>query len=277
LQLAVAMAPTRGPIWAGSHLKEQPMYEVSPAPRAIERERGQSLPVATRWELYRKQQGRDWSDYLTRDEYDRYLGEFTYIREQLPHQYQAALQARNDFEKVKGLAPLYQRLNIAANEASLSLDRQGNLFLTVQRDSFVKVLSDAGAKAIIDHVGGKLSTWILGANVLGPLGLILDLAQLYRSIQNEKLVGAVGREADKARFRKKLSLIMDIMAADMAKQSRGNPAKVKIALYDLYHQYQAAWYRYQDFLELNRSLDPNRPRWRQAPTMGPAPAGALRR
>ena len=41
LRLAVATAPARGLIWAGSHLKEQPMYEVSPAPRAIERERGQ--------------------------------------------------------------------------------------------------------------------------------------------------------------------------------------------------------------------------------------------
>ena len=243
----------------------------------IERERGQSLPVATRWDLYRKQRGREWMDFLTRQEYEQYLREFTFIQERQPLQYQAALRARNEYEGVKGLAPLYQQLSVAASEASLSLDRQGNLALHVRTESFLKLVSDATAKKILQHVGGRLSTMILGVNVLRPLSLILNLQEVYRSIQNERLVGAVGREADQARFRKQLSLVMDIMAADMAKRSHTNPAQVKILLHDLYHQYQAAWYRYEEFAELNRSLDPNLRQRRLAPTMGPAPAGALRR
>jgi hypothetical protein len=149
--------------------------------------------------------------------------------------------------------------------------------LQVRPENFLTLVSDATAKAILDKVGGRLSTLILGRDVLGPLGLLLDIHQLYKSIQNERLVGAVGRAADEARFARKLSLIMDVMAADVAKRTRDDPARVKIRLRNQYDEFQAAWYRYMDFIQLNRSLDPNRPRSRQAPTMGPAPAGAVRR
>ena len=93
-----------------------------------------SLPVAQRWGMYLSQRGRDWSSFLTRDEYDRYLGEFTFIRKYSAALYQSALKARSDFEQVKGLAPLYQQLYLAALNANLSLDRGGNLVLRVQRE-----------------------------------------------------------------------------------------------------------------------------------------------
>src|SRR5215207_2309416 len=204
------------------------MFETGEAPRRIEAERRQSLPLATRWDLYRQQQGRDWSDFLTRDEYERYLSEFTFIKERMPHMYQPALRARAELERVKHLASRYFRLRDAASSASLSLDRAGNLVLQVRPESFLKLMSDATAKAILDHAGSSLSRLILGKDVLGPLGLLLDIYQLYKGIQNERLVGAVGRDADEARFNKQLSLIMEIMAADTARRTRDNPALVKI-------------------------------------------------
>jgi hypothetical protein len=204
------------------------MFETGEAPRQIETERRQRLPLATRWDLYRRQQGRDWGDFLTREEYERLLGEFTYIKERMPHMYPSALAARAEFERVKRTAPLYFQLRNAAATASLSLDREGNLVLQVPRESLLKLVSDATAKAILDKVGGHLSTLILGKDVLGPLGLLLDVYQLHKGIQNERLVGAVGRAADTARFNKKLSLIMDVVAADTARRNRENPAQVRI-------------------------------------------------
>ena len=92
----------------------------------------------------------------------------------------------------------------------------------------------------MSNAASTVSTLILGKDVLGPLGLLFDMYQLYNRIQNERLVGAVGREADKARFEKKLSLIMDIAATDRAKRTRENPAQVKIRLQSDYRRYQAA-------------------------------------
>jgi hypothetical protein len=247
------------------------MFETGESPRRIAIERAQSLPLATRWDLYRRQQGRDWSYFLTREEYERYLSEFTFIKERMPHMYQWALRARAEFERVKRMAPLYFQLRRAASSASLSLDREGNLVLQVQPESFLKLVSNATAKAILDKIGSHLSTLILGKDVLGPLGLLLDVHQLYNRIQNERLVGAVGRAADEARSKKKLSLIMEVVAADTARRTRENPAQVKMRLHNQYHEFQAAWYRYMEFIELNRSLDPNKPKWRQAPTMSAAP------
>jgi hypothetical protein len=247
------------------------MYLIGQAPHVtpIEEERQQSLPLAERWDLYCAQRGRSWSYFLTKQEYDSYLVQFTFIRDRLPSAYRAALRSRDEYEKLRVFSNRYQRLNTAAFDASLQLDRQGNLALEVRPESFVKIVSDATANAIINEVGGHLATWILGADILGPLGLLLDLSQLYRSIQNEKLVGAVGQEAEQARFRKKLSLIMDIMAADIAKRTRTNPAELKIRLRNLYNQYQAAWYQYSRFVELNRRSDPNQPQQPPGPTVGP--------
>jgi hypothetical protein len=255
------------------------MFETGEAPRPIETGRGQTLPVATRWDLYRRQQGRDWSDFLTKEEYDRYLGEFTFIKERMSQMYQLALQVRSEFDQVKELAPLYFQLNVAASNASLSLDGQGNLVLQVKSESFLKLLSDATAKAILAKAGSRLSTLILGKDVLGPLGLLFDMYQLYNRIQNERLVGAVGQEANKARFQKQLSLIMDIVAADKARRTGENPALVKIRLHEQYHKFQKALNQHMLFVEINRSLDPNKPTWtprRPPQIMYPAPAGAIR-
>lgn len=238
------------------------MFETGQAPGQFEVGQKQTLPVATRWDSYRKQRGREWNDFLTRDEYEQYLTKFTFIKEKWPIAYQWALSARNQFEQVKaqGLFQLYVQLQTAARSASLKLDNNGDLALQVQNESFLKLLSNATAKAILDKVGSRLSVSILGKDVLGPLGLLLDMSQLYNRIQNEKLVGGVGREWDEARSKKTLSLVMDIVAADRARGTGQNQAVIKSRLYDDYQRAQGAYYQYMTWIDINRQLDPNLPR-----------------
>jgi hypothetical protein len=238
----------------------------------VEQAKQMSIELGARWDMYRYQKspGRSWRYFLTDDEYKYYMNQFTFIREKRPEQYANALKALKEYREVEKFFPYYWKLRRAAEDAELALDRKGKLVLSVQRESFLKLLTDATVQAVLDEIGGAVTTFIFGTNIAAIFGLVGQLNQMIQSIINENLLKKKGPAGEEARFKKKLSLFMDVMAQDLAKKYRKDPVKIKLWLWKWYHYFEPIWYRYLEYYHLNQSLAPDFQQ-QQQPTIRPAP------
>jgi hypothetical protein len=240
----------------------------------VEQARQECIAAGLRWEMYRRQPSgsrRPWADFLTRDEYGRFLATFTFTRERAPGRYRDAIAARDAFLAIRPELPLHYRLKDAASSAGLTQTSSG-LALVAERRSLTSVLSNAATQAILDHVGENVSRFIFGANVWGALGIVSQYADLARSLEDERLLTMKGRAGEDARFRRKLSLVLRAVAADRGGPSPSRRADIQIAMWNRYWEIERIIARYSESLDLERSLDPLlRLAPRQPATIGRAP------
>ncbi len=237
------------------------------------------LPPDTRWKMYRNQPktpGRSWRYFLTGEEYKNCSDGFPFIREKRPWLHKDAITARDEYRNVEWFFPYYWKLYRAASDASLSLDRQCNLVIHPKKESFLALLLDEAAKAAVDKIIGDVTEFALGKELAGKIGKFLGvldrvmlLAEIWDCERRRKLVNEQrGKMHDEA-LRRKLSLLMDVMAKELAKKKPGTDrVKWKGWLVHQYLRFEPIRYKYLDYVYMDQSLDPNFP---TQPTIRAAP------
>jgi LAS superfamily LD-carboxypeptidase LdcB len=249
----------------------------SPAPplcdTQLERDRAECIPLDRRWAMYRGQTQRPhrpYSYFLTRSEYERYLNTFSFIKEKMPRRYSEAVQAFEAYRAVWPEMAYHIQLQNAASYAALVLTSSG-VALEVERRSILATLTDIGQQTITDQVAEHLTRFIFGADLWTVFGLALQFADVLKQIEAENLLKMKGAAGEEARFKKKLSLVLDIVAADRARKEGRDRFEVKIRLWNRYWELERIKGRYFEFNALERSLDPFlslAPR--EPPRIGPA-------
>ena len=71
---------------------------------------------------------------------------------------------------------------------------------------------------VLEMGAGGLSELVFTGHVIEVLGLGLTLLDIARSIENERMLGGVGPEADRWRYNKKLEFVFAILAEDLSKR-----------------------------------------------------------
>ena len=253
----------------------------------IEREQLQCINAAERWELYQKGDGSydraraagkfsgpRWKYYIHPQELKQRYGPFPNIRLQRPHLHASAVQVDKEYQKVKFFRSYYFDLNKAASEASLSLDRSERLQIQPERESFVKLLSQAFIDSVTGDVRDRLVKAIIDevvAKYLGVLDILLTLKDIYDRVQAKRLVNEQYSKRRDEAFKRKLSFFMDLKAAALARQYRKDRVSVRNWLslqYWRFDEINREWVKYSYIEEtLSKGLDPDRP---QPPSFRPA-------
>lgn len=196
---------------------------------------------------------------------------FPHIRSKRPHEWSKAIGACNDLDRMSSFKKYYQMISLSAHSSVLGLDRRGNLQLGGVQRSFLSLLSEDIRKKAEDELWGKakdkMLTFTLGKELANIFGWALMLKDIYDKVQNRKLAGGVGREWDRKRFKKKLSMLMDVVAHDLARKKRANPASVKIWLWKKYRKYESILNKCSQYREMERWL---RTGHRRQPEIRPA-------
>lgn len=156
-------------------------------------------------------------------------------------------KACEELKRMSWFASTYYNLRQAARDSELNIDRDGNLTFLNVPSSYLKILSGKTQEDIESHLLDKLK---FDKNVMFkkhflPVVAALGLLNDIRAIESDRqLVGGVGKKWEEKRYRKKLSMYLDIMANDRYKnldpvRSRGTtPGTIKLKLWRIYKRYE---------------------------------------
>jgi outer membrane protein OmpA-like peptidoglycan-associated protein len=149
---------------------------------------------------------------------------FPHISRKRPMEWRNAVQACRERDGMAWFKRYYEPLSMLARSSSLRLDHEGNLQLyKVNKVSFFSLVSSAVRKKIeeqlIGKAEGKALDIVLGKQLANLFGWAQALKEIYDKEQNRKLVGG-GREWEEKRYQKRLSMLMSIVADDLARRQR---------------------------------------------------------
>jgi hypothetical protein len=178
--------------------------------------------------------------------------------------------ACNELNKMSWFKPFYGNLMTAARNATLTVSSDGELSLGVSRKSLASLMSktllDKVEALVMDHVGPGLGkNLVFSQGALAMLEALEVLADLRKREENIRLGSRNDRATQEARFRKKLAMLMAVMASDRSHPVMSrfrNKNAGAIWLWDNY-------WRYDELLDQCHGNQP-----RTQPTIGPAPANA---
>jgi hypothetical protein len=216
-----------------------------------------------------------------------------------PFNYPAAIQAQNDYRKVSGFQPYYNKINSTypqnARKISITLDPHGvgNLVFSMNGKAFIDfVESDELKHKAAEIMAGGLTTagtmvgeeevhLIFKEDVIGMLGLGLTMLDLAQGLEKERMLGGVGPDYDKWRDKQQLQFTFALMAEDWIRMPWGplqffnrDPRSLAVELANRYAEFQPIWNTYAPFFWREQELakyGPNPPP--PQTTMGPAPGG----
>jgi hypothetical protein len=160
----------------------------------------------------------------------------------------AAVEAQAAYFKMQFFEPMYFKLMRASVGSSLTIDRRtGDLMLTAPRLSLAGLVSQAVISQLVDQAKGQALTLVLGAKWAGVFGLLTQLSDLKKRLDNQRLLTKNDAASKKKRFRERLKLI-----ALLAGRSKGgNPVSWQITAVNNYDKYESAREEYLKFIHMD--------------------------
>lgn len=217
---------------------------------------------------------------------------FPHIKQNRPEEYEKALKAFDDYQKVKFFEPYYKKLNNAARVAGLVLDDQGDVKLSPPDDKHGKeklldLFESDRFKQTVDELLTELekkpwlsseeTAWanrgkiLVGEDAEFLLGIAQELHSIHTLIKNEQLVGKSGKDREEKRLKRKILLLMEYKAIDLARENPGtdslNWKNWLVYQYPRFERKFEKWSNYQGMEEdLKRGFGPSK---RKAPEVWP--------
>jgi hypothetical protein len=171
-----------------------------------------------------------------------------------PSEKQDALKTQEQYNRLYSFRTAHAELTDGARKSTLGIDNSGNLAMHITSNDLPgKGIPRLVRDTIVDHLKGQVEDkaleTLLGKTAPQWVGLLKTLSDLKRQLSNERLAGAVGEDADEARFRVKIRLLTTVMATQIAHErqrqapsARGyNPQAIQLELYNNYWDYDKAY------------------------------------
>lgn len=178
-----------------------------------------------------------------------------------------ALKAQEQYNTIHFFYTPYNELTKAAENSMIGL-KGGKLTLDIsakqlQSLNIPKLVKDTMLNQLKGKVEDAVLTKVLGKKATAWVGLLKELSNLQKQLANEKLVGAVGKEADKKRFEAKIRLLTAVMAIGVVKQLwryaprvKGyNPNAIQLELHNNYWNYDKAYRKYSKYIFKDKVLE----------------------
>jgi hypothetical protein len=220
---------------------------------------------------------------------------FFNIRQYRPGQYSDAVAAQNEYQKVAGFQPYYNKITSVAPSVSIATASEGvgNLVFSLDYRSLGALVesSELRDKAIELMTHGAVTRWISSytepppaleftEKAIGILGIGMTMIEIARGLENERMLGGFGPGRDQWIRKQQLQFVFGLMAEDISRRNWGggyfysrNVRDLALELAIRYAEFQPIYYRYAPFFWLESDLSKyggqipaNSP-----PTMGPAP------
>jgi hypothetical protein len=190
--------------------------------------------------------------------------QFDNIRKYRPDLYPGAISAQIKFQGVKWFRPWYQKISIAVEGVSISESEYGigKLVFSMNRQYLMNLVEDEGLRdKIIEMTASSVLQLAFSEEVIEALGLGLTLLELARGIENERMLGRVGADADKWRYNKRLDFTFGIVAEDLSRRNWGdgyffsrNVPDLKSELASRFAEFQQRFYELGHYTSLEQNL-----------------------
>lgn len=162
--------------------------------------------------------------------------------------YRAAVAAQKRYFEIKPFEPTYFKLLRAASEASLELDRHtGDLVLHVPRRTLTKLVNTAVLNELKSKIRGEMLTLFFPsvvAETMAWVGVLKQLNDIKKRIQNEQLLSKNDSASKQKRFRERLKLVAILTGKSMG----GNPWQRQLQLLRNYDNYEPARSDYVNYI-----------------------------
>jgi hypothetical protein len=188
----------------------------------------------------------------------QYNDPFPNIKKYRPEEYNNAYAARFAFfTDPFRLDFLHIGTAMANSHLSLASEGVGTLQFYIDKKSMSDLVLDEGLKATIEHSASQVGEMIFGEgseSLLGVLGFSLQMLGLIRDLENERMMGAVGPEADQWREDQKRRFVFLIMAEDIARRRDGSVPDIALSLASEYRRIKPIYNSYLTYLNMEELL-----------------------
>lgn len=211
---------------------------------------------------------------------------FDNIRQYSPGQLPAAFNAQTAYLKVSGFLPWYKKITLAVPNVGIgeSDTGVGNLVFSMDKRSFTDLVEskELQNKAVELAVHGLSSQaeLIFTEEVIGFLGIGLTMLDIAQGLENERMLGGVGPDADKWRTKQQFQFVFGLLAEDISRNNWGNgyflsrdSRALALELANRFAEFRPLFFQYQHYSILDEQLGqyqgnvPDNP----PPHMDPAP------
>jgi len=247
----------------------------SDPPMGVEYAEKMSLTPARRWQMFRdakyqkKYPGKPWQWWFTREEYIGFANQFEFTKARFPREYEKAIKARDSFLKASEKdGRFHSTVWKAAIDVSLRLTSRGELEIATEKASLAKVLEKATIDKLYGTAKDKVLRMVLREEAITVLGIAEQLNEIRKAIDNENLLKKGDRDEI---LRKKVSLVLDMMAVEQARKTRDTIGNAKRKLHNRYYEYEKISDTYSNYLSRELQLHPNAQPRLEAPSFRPPP------
>jgi hypothetical protein len=182
---------------------------------------------------------------------------FENIKRYQPDKYRAALAAQDEFAKVASFFPHYKKIQEAISSVHIGLAGHGvgHLVYSMDKRSFTNLVEDAGIrKKVAEMLGEAVLEVVFDIKSIGILGLGLQMLELARGLENERMLGASGPAAEKWRSQKRFQFVLAVMAEDIRRRQGGDPVGIANELAARYARFQPLFHKYTTYTILEDNL-----------------------
>jgi hypothetical protein len=175
-----------------------------------------------------------------------------------PGELTAALKADEEYSKLRSFETLYKMINRAVAESSLSLARYGHgkIVFSMEKGALHGLLMEEGTKKAVEALVANISELKtpaamhehvpLADKLITALGVAHSFLELAEGIHNEKMMGAVGKDADEWRENKRFEFVTLIIAEQIRKKSPAAPGASAEWLRFQYKRFQPVFFRWSN-------------------------------
>jgi len=190
---------------------------------------------------------------------------FDNIRQYRPDQYQAALAAQAEYQKVSSFYPYYQKVSNAVPgvDISESPDGIGNLVFKMTGSEFANLVDDQALrnKALEIAAAGVTSELVFNEDLIGLLGLGFTLLEIAQGLENDRMLAGTDPENAQWRLKQKYPFVFGLMAEDLSRRNFGdgyffsrNSRDLAVELAARFAQFRPIYQKYATYYFLDNDL-----------------------